>query len=80
MKVTYIFTKVIMYRFCSIILYLQDCDYVHFVQSISKDSLTKIVRMIKCITERGVFQRVPSVEMMPGNCEFWIYRYFEDHI
>ena len=49
-----------------------DRDHVHFlVQSVPMDSPTKIVRVIKSLTAREVFQRVPTVKKHLWGGEFW---------
>jgi REP element-mobilizing transposase RayT len=54
-----------------------DRDHVHFlVQSVPTYSPTKIVRMIKSITAREVFQRVPTVKKQLWGGEFWTNGYY----
>jgi putative transposase len=54
-----------------------DKDHVHFlIQSIPTYSPTKIVRIIKSITAREVFQRVPAVKKQLWGGEFWTKGYF----
>ena len=54
-----------------------DKDHVHFlVQSVPTYSVTKIVRMIKSITAREVFKRVPEVKKQLWGGEFWSDGYF----
>src|SRR3990172_3765773 len=49
-----------------------DKDHVHFlVQSVPTYSPTKIVRVIKSLTAREVFQRVPTVKKQLWGGEFW---------
>ena len=49
-----------------------DKDHVHFlVQSVPTYSPTKIVRIVKSITAREIFIRVPSVKKMLWGGEFW---------
>ena len=54
-----------------------DKDHVHFlVQSVPTYSPTKIVRIIKSITAREVFQQVPSVKKQLWGGEFWSDGYY----
>ena len=54
-----------------------DRDHVHFlVQSVPTYSPTKIVRMIKSITAREIFQRVPIVKKQLWGGEFWTNGYY----
>jgi len=54
-----------------------DRDHVHFlVQSVPTYSPTKIVRMIKRITAREIFQRVPAVKQQLWGGEFWTNGYY----
>jgi REP element-mobilizing transposase RayT len=54
-----------------------DRDHVHFlVQSVPTYSPTKIVRIIKSITAREVFVRVPSVKKQLWGGEFWSDGYY----
>jgi len=54
-----------------------DRDHVHFlVQSVPTYSPTKIVRTIKSITGRLVFERVPSVKKQLWGGAFWSSGYF----
>jgi REP element-mobilizing transposase RayT len=54
-----------------------DRDHVHFlVQSVPTYSPTKIVRMIKSITAREIFQRVPTVKKQLWGGEFWTNGYY----
>ncbi len=54
-----------------------DKDHVHFlVQSVAIYSPTKIVRIIKSITAREIFQRMPSVKKELWGGEFWTDGYF----
>jgi len=54
-----------------------DCDHVHFlVQSVPMYSPTKIVRLIKSITAREIFKRVPSVKKALWGGEFWSDGYY----
>ena len=49
-----------------------DNDHVHFlVQSIPTYSPTKIITLIKSLTAREVFARVPSVKKQLWGGEFW---------
>lgn len=52
-------------------------DHVHFlVQSVPSYSPAKIVRIIKSITAREVFKRVPTVKEQLWGGEFWTKGYF----
>ena len=54
-----------------------DKDHVHFlVQSVPMYSPTKIVGIVKSITAREIFARVPSVKKMLWGGEFWSKGYF----
>ena len=54
-----------------------DQDHVHFlVQSIPSYSPTKLVRVIKSLTAREVFRRVPAVKKYLWGGEFWSDGYY----
>lgn len=54
-----------------------DKDHVHFlVQSVPMYAPTKIVRIIKSITAREVFARVPEVKKELWGGEFWSDGYY----
>ncbi len=54
-----------------------DRDHVHFlVQSIPTYSPTRIVRVIKSLTAREVFRRVPAVKKYLWGGEFWSDGYY----
>ena len=54
-----------------------DRDHVHFlVQSVPSYSPTKIVRIIKSLTAREIFVRVPSVKKKLWGGEFWSDGYY----
>ncbi len=54
-----------------------DKDHVHFlVQSVPGYSPTKIVRIIKSITAREIFTRIPAVKKQLWGGEFWSKGYF----
>ena len=54
-----------------------DKDHVHFfVQSVPTYSPTKIVTIIKSLTAREVFKRVPSVKKQLWGGEFWTDGYY----
>ena len=54
-----------------------DKDHVHFlVQSVPSYSPTKIVTMIKSLTAREVFARVPTVKKQLWGGEFWTDGYY----
>lgn len=54
-----------------------DRDHVHFlVQSVPTYSPTKIVQIIKSITAREIFRRVPQVKKQLWGGEFWSDGYF----
>ena len=49
-----------------------DKDHVHFlVQSVPSYSPTKIVKLIKSLTAREIFHRVPTVKKRLWGGEFW---------
>ncbi|MBI5354012.1 MAG: IS200/IS605 family transposase [Chloroflexi bacterium] len=54
-----------------------DKDHVHFlVQSVPSYSPTKIITMIKSLTAREIFARVPSVKKQLWGGEFWTDGYY----
>ena len=54
-----------------------DRDHVHFlVQSVPTYSPTKIVRMIKSITAREIFQRIPTIKKQLWGGELWTDGYY----
>jgi len=54
-----------------------DKDHVHFlVQSVPTYRPTKIITMIKSLTAREVFARVPSVKKQLWGGEFWTDGYY----
>ena len=54
-----------------------DGDHVHFlVQSVPSYSVTKIITMIKSLTARQIFQRVPTVKKQLWGGEFWTDGYY----
>jgi putative transposase len=54
-----------------------DGDHVHFlIQSVPMYSPTKIVRTIKSITAREIFQRAPEVKKKLWGGEFWSKGFF----
>ena len=54
-----------------------DKDHVHFlVQSVPMYSPTKIVKIIKSITAREIFARVPEVKKQLWGGEFWSKAYY----
>ena len=54
-----------------------DKDHVHFlVQSVPTYSPTKIITMIKSLTAREVFVRVPSIKKQLWGGEFWTGGYY----
>jgi len=54
-----------------------DKNHVHFlVQSVPSYSPTKIVKMIKSLTAREIFKRVPTVKKQLWGGEFWSKGYF----
>ena len=54
-----------------------DQDHVHFlVQSVPNYSPKKIVQMVKSITAREIFARVPKVKKQLWGGEFWSKGYF----
>jgi len=49
-----------------------DRDHVHFlIQSIPKYSVTEIIRMIKSITAKKIFEKHPEVKKQLWGGEFW---------
>jgi len=58
-----------------------DRDHVHFLmQSVQTYSPTKIVRVVKSITAREIFRRVPSVRQQLWGGAFWSSGYFIDTV
>ena len=54
-----------------------DEDHVHFlIQSVPSYSPTKIVRIVKSLTAREIFARVPSVKKVLWGGELWSKGYF----
>ena len=54
-----------------------DRDHVHFlVQSVPDYSPTKIVRTIKSITAKKIFEQLPEVKKQLWGGEFWSDGYF----
>ena len=54
-----------------------DRDHVHFLmQSVPNYSPKKIVQMVKSITAREIFARVPKVKRILWGGEFWSKGYF----
>src|SRR5262245_1810714 len=54
-----------------------DKDHVHFlVQSVPSYSPTKIIQIIKSLTAREIFRRVPSVKKKLWGGEFWSDGYY----
>ena len=54
-----------------------DRDHIHFlVQSVPKNSVTKIVTMVKSLTAREVFRTCPWVKDQLWGGEFWSDGYF----
>jgi len=54
-----------------------DKDHVHFlVQSVPTYSVTKLVTMIKSITAKEIFKRIPEVRKQLWGGEFWSDGYF----
>jgi putative transposase len=54
-----------------------DTDHVHFlVQSVPSYSPTKIIMIIKSLTARKVFARIPSVKKQLWGGEFWADGYY----
>src|SRR5258707_15497888 len=54
-----------------------DLDHVHFlVQSVPTYSPTKIVQIIKSLTAREIFARVPSVKKKLWGGQFWSDDYY----
>ena len=58
-----------------------DKDHVHFlVQSVPSYSPTKIITIIKRLTAREVFARVPSVNKQLWGGEYWTEGYYVDTV
>lgn len=54
-----------------------DKDHVHFlIQSIPMYSPTKIVKIVKSIIAREMFERVPQIKIQLWGGEFWTDGYF----
>lgn len=54
-----------------------DKDHVHFlIQSVPRYSPTKIITIIKSLTAREVFERVPSVKQELWGGEYWTDGYY----
>ena len=54
-----------------------DKDHVHFlVQSVPMYSPTQVARIVKSLTAREIFKRVPSVKKKLWGGEFWTKGYF----
>jgi len=54
-----------------------DDDHVHFlIQSVPTYAPTKIVRIVKSITARMIFTRIPDVKKQLWGGEFWTDGYF----
>ena len=54
-----------------------DEDHVHFlVQSIPVYSVTKLVKMIKSITAKEIFKKLPNIKKQLWGGEFWRDGYF----
>ena len=58
-----------------------DDDHVHFlVQSAPIKSVTEMVRAIKSITAREIFERCPEVKKQLWGGEFWTSDYFASSV
>jgi len=56
-------------------------DDVHFlIQSVSMYSTTRIIRIVKSITAREIFCRVPSVKEVLWGGEFWTGGHFTNTV
>ena len=54
-----------------------DKEHVHFlIQSVPTYSATKIIRIVKSLTAREVFKRVPQVKRQLWGGEFWSDGYY----
>jgi putative transposase len=54
-----------------------DMDQVHFlIQSVPTYCPTKVCRIVKSLTAREIFRRVPGVKKVLWGGEFWTGRYF----
>ena len=58
-----------------------ESDYVHFlVQSVPKLSVSEIVRTIKSITVKQLFQRHPEIEAKLWGGNFWMSGYYANTV
>ena len=54
-----------------------DKDHVHFlIQAVPKLSPTQIIRIVKSVTAREIFQRCPQVKKKLWGGEFWSDGYY----
>ena len=54
-----------------------DKNHVHFlIQSIPKNSPTRIIRILKSLTAREIFKTMPEVKKILWGSEFWTDGYF----
>ena len=54
-----------------------DKDHVHYlIQSVPTNSPTKIIQMVKSLTAREVFKKVPEVKKQLWGGEFWSDGYY----
>ena len=54
-----------------------DKDHVHFlIQSVPTYSPKKIIQMVKSLTARGIFKRVPEVKKKLWGGQFWSDGYY----
>jgi REP element-mobilizing transposase RayT len=52
-------------------------DHVHFLlQSVPSYSPTRLVKIVKSITAREIFKRVPTIKQQLWGGEFWTKGYF----
>ncbi|MEA2021257.1 MAG: IS200/IS605 family transposase [Candidatus Caldatribacteriota bacterium] len=58
-----------------------DRDHVHFlIQSVPKYSVTEIIRMIKSITAKKIFEKHPEVKKQLWGGEFWSSGFFANTV
>lgn len=58
-----------------------ESDHVHFlVQSVPNYSVSKMIRMIKSITAKEIFQRYPEVKMKLWGGKFWTSGFYANTV
>jgi len=54
-----------------------ESNHVHFlVQSVPNYSVSKMVRMLKSITAKQLFQRFPEIKVKLWGVKFWTSRFY----